>query len=78
MLDFTCKIHLLPSGGKESSMPQHTHHVREHSVSEHGAICLAIEAFAVLEEVWSKDVATAMHDSKDHDLPLPLHNVLTN
>ena len=59
-------------------MPQHTHHVREHSVCKHGAIGVAIEAFPILEEVWSKDVATAMHDSKDHDLPLPLHNVLTN
>ena len=78
MLDLTCKIHLLPSGGKECSMPQLSHHVREHSVCKHGAIGVAIETFPILEEVWSKDVATAMHDSKDHDLPLPLHNVLTN
>ena len=78
MLDLTCKIHLLPSGGKECSMPQLSHHVREHSVCEHGAIGVPIETFPILEEVWPKDVATAMHDSKDHDLPLPLHNVLTN
>ena len=59
-------------------MAQHMHHVWKHSVFQHGAICVSIETFPMLEEVWPKNVATAMDDTEYHDLPLPLHNVLTN